>query len=402
MEPPHAKLKKQKGYIMAGYATLKEIEKLDAQVKDGDKIHAKMYSTNPEKAEVKETPVESNQKPNPEPVEQKPEVSNQEPKEDNQKSDTSQVPEQSSDDFEQKYKVIKGRFDKDIGNLRENLATKNTEINDLHKVNLELQKRLAALENKAISNPPAQETEPEKISVDKFDLKTSKHVSPEDAEVFGSDQIDFVRRVSSEVVESAFADFSQSLNAKLESLANAVSEKLLAIDGKFKPFDERINTVQTDVHRTAEEIFAAELDRACPNWRMFDTDELFNLWLDEVYDEFTGKKRRIFLDEAIRNRDAQRVANIINTYAKTLTAQLDEANNTQTAPSSNVEKQVVPSKAGNSGDVVEPVQKETPKHNFDEYKTIEQLRRNNKISWEDADRRMAELDNALMAGQLTR
>lgn len=139
-------------------------------------------------------------------------------------------------------------------------------------------------------------------------------VDPKDAEVFGADMVDMVRRVTLAAYAGVAAQFDQRLTAieqHLRGTANAVA-------------------------KTTDEIFMERLLARVPDFEAVNTSEGFLAWLSEI-DPIYGAPRQDALTAAGDARDVERVATIFNAYKATLQAQAPAA------PATNkLDKQVAP------------------------------------------------------------
>ena len=139
-------------------------------------------------------------------------------------------------------------------------------------------------------------------------------VDPKDAEVFGADLVDMVRRVTLSAYAGVASQFDQRLNAieqHLRGTANAVA-------------------------KTTDEIFVERLTARVPDYEAVNTSEGFLDWLSEI-DPIYGAPRQDALTVAGNARDVDRVAFIFNAYKATLQAPAP------VAPAANkLDKQVAP------------------------------------------------------------
>lgn len=122
-------------------------------------------------------------------------------------------------------------------------------------------------------------------------------VDPKDAEVFGADLVDMVRRVTLSAYAGVASQFDQRLNAIEQHLRGTVNA----------------------VAKTTDEIFIERLTARVPDYETVNTSEGFLDWLSEI-DPIYGAPRQDALTVAGNARDVDRVAFIFNAYKATLQA----------------------------------------------------------------------------------
>ena len=188
------------------------------------------------------------------------------------------------DPWEHKYRTLQGIHNRHIADLKARLTEQDQLINQL-KASLETKK-----------------PEPE-VQVD-----------PKDAEVFGADMVDMVRRVTLAAYAGVAQQFDQRLTAieqHLQGTANAVA-------------------------KTTDEIFLERLKVRVPDYESINTSDGFLAWLDEI-DPVYGLPRQDALTKAGDARDAERVAAIFLAYKATLQAPAPT-----TPAATKLDKQVAP------------------------------------------------------------
>jgi gas vesicle protein len=110
-----------------------------------------------------------------------------------------------------------------------------------------------------------------------------------------------------EVVEQFGEDFAKAVG----SIATQIAEqRVTKVREEFKPQIERVEKTAADSQRDA---YMRELARLVPDWQQIDTEDNFTAYLDEA-DEFTGRSRRFFFNEADKHMDAPRVAKFFQAF----------------------------------------------------------------------------------------
>jgi hypothetical protein len=160
--------------------------------------------------------------------------------------------------------------------------------------------------------------------------EATKLVTDKDESEYGSDMVDFARRVTREEmtpVMQALAQMQQQLQ-QLNGLAPAVQQ------------------VATKQQATSEEQFFGRLSQHVPDWAAVNDDTRFHAWLLDM-DSMTGITRQTYLMDAQRNLDLQRVVSIFNAWKRE--AGVPSANSEQqparNQSASQLEKQVAPGRA---------------------------------------------------------
>lgn len=123
----------------------------------------------------------------------------------------------------------------------------------------------------------------------------TRYVTEKDVTEYG-DSIDVMRKVAREELAPVFAQLQNTI----QSLGQNVSQQ-----------------VQTVAQRQAlsnEEMFYQKLAQVSPKWEQINASPDFQQWLSEV-DPQTGIQRQIYLADAHRNLDVNRVAYFFHTWA---------------------------------------------------------------------------------------
>jgi len=179
------------------------------------------------------------------------------------------APEPDDDNWEKRYKAMKGRYDKEVPRLKEQVDTLIGEVNNLRGV-------LGTLE--ARSPEPAQQ--PAK--------QPKKLITAEQEQDYG-------------------AEFFQVVEMKARELIEPLQEQY---ENSLKELKQQINGVNTQVAQTATVRMEQQLDRDVPTWRAVNADwenNGFKEWL-QLPDPYSGDIRHSLLNKAYERFDAPRVA----------------------------------------------------------------------------------------------
>lgn len=209
-------------------------------------------------------------------------------------ADTS--PTDVADDFEQKYRTLRGKYD--------------AEVPRLHQQVRDLTAKVEALAAKpVVKQPDAPTKAKEKVSL----------VTEADRAEFGEELLDVQRRVAQEV--------AQGYEGQLESQAQVI-EQLRA----------QISNTGTQV---GEMNFQQRLAQLVPDFAVVDQDERWVSWLNE-YDPILRGPRRSQAAAAFEAGDAEAVAHYVDLFRKTITEVETPA---KAKRQTELEKQVTPGRS---------------------------------------------------------
>lgn len=210
--------------------------------------------------------------------------------------------------FEQRYRTLQGMYNADTARLRSENQQLNSRVTQLEQL-------LSSLS----TAPAASQTE-----------TNEKLVTSKDIEEYG-DSIDVMRRVTKEEVSAA--------NRRIAELEQMIRQMHTSVVPKVEQVAQR-------QAMSAEQSFWADLSAAVPQWRDVNADSAFHNWLLEI-DPMTGLTRQSYLEDAQRNLDSRRVANIFTAW-QGLSGQ-SVAQSPRPAPATQLERQVAPGRSRSSG-----------------------------------------------------
>lgn len=198
---------------------------------------------------------------------------------------------QSSNDYEHRFKVLQGKY--------------NKELPRLSAENKELKQALRSLQDQ----------------VDELKAKPAEPlVRPEEIEEYGEGLIDVARRVA--------------------------QEELAKKDAQIRKLETKLDALEGVTTKTVEKDFYSLLSAKTPDWEKVNADKSFHKWLDEV-DELTGYRRQDLLSQAEQARDADRVAKFFRAFEKTSKKQVEDntlALETQVSPNNTKTPNTPPAK----------------------------------------------------------
>lgn len=179
--------------------------------------------------------------------------------------------------WKQRYDTLQGKYNAEVGRVAQQNRELQTQIQQLTAQVAELLKP---------KQPASGQTPPKPL------------VRPEDAENFGDDMIDLIRRVSHDAV------------LKRESELGQVIKELRDENARLK---ESLVGVEQRQGQTEQERFWTKFMQLVPDWESVNQDPAFLTWLEKL-DPLSGQPRQILLNAAQDALDAQRVAAIFNTF----------------------------------------------------------------------------------------
>ena len=260
-----------------------------------------------------------------------------------------------SEKWEQRYRILQGKYDAEVPRLSVQLREANAEAELLKK-------RMEALEAKLVEQAAPKPQE-------------SRLVTDEDTQSFGADMIDVMRRTSREELAA-----ERKRVDELEKLVRSLSKQ-----------GERVQAVEAEVHMSREEKFWSDLDAAVPDWKAVNTDERWIAWLGS-YDPVAGVTRQVALDHAQGQLNLRRVAAFFEQFK----ASLGTPAPTPAPVNNELLRQAAPSKSSGSGPT--PVSKPTVPGT--EYTYWLDHRRVNDTDITTLNAKLAEMETALNEGRV--
>ena len=250
-------------------------------------------------------------------------------------------------DWEQRFKVIEGKYRAEIPRM----AEQNRELSE------RLEQALKALEDS--SKPKPQE---------------SKLVTDADVEAFGSDLVDMVRRASREEFDG-------------------LSKKLVAeLDKRFGAVAEQVQRTEKVVAKTAEDKFWDKVLSAHADFDAINEDPRWFTFLDSRI-EGSRFTRRALAEDAIKAHDAVALNEQLAAFKATVAPQAKPA----AKPKPNLNSQVAPNTSNASTPSAEPTGRIW---SGQEYAQALDHRNMQRMSREDYEALVAEAETAYMEGRV--
>lgn len=199
------------------------------------------------------------------------------------------------EDWEHKYRTLQGVHNAHTRDLKQRIG--------------DLEAHIAQLAAAAKTVPPA--TPP------------VSEVNPQDAETFGQDLVEMVRRTA-------------------EGMSGSATKEL---QGRIAQLEQQLAGASAVASKTADEVFYERLEQMVPDWETVNQDEGFLAWLAEI-DPLFGAPRQSALTSAGNARDVSRVAAVFKTWQDQTPA--------KPKPSARQEPQVSPHSSGNGAAQLSP------------------------------------------------
>jgi len=238
--------------------------------------------------------------------EETPKAENSEAQPEQQQEPVKEQPKDDAATWEQRYRVLQGKYDAEVPRLHRQVRQLNEKIEELQAV-------IEAFEQRQ------QEPEPEPQQ------SSERLLNESDIEDYGEDLIDVIKRAAKEELLPELRRLEEE-NARLK---------------------QQLSGVSSVVVETAREKLERTLDTEVPNWRELNEDSEFLDWLDQI-DEFSGVRRLDLLRRAYEANDAPRVVaffkGFIKEHAALNGAHDNQQNSAQQSPKVAMETLVAPGK----------------------------------------------------------
>lgn len=179
-----------------------------------------------------------------------------------------------AENWEHKYRTLQGIHNRHVDELKNRLNASETNNQRLNEQLQGLSQRMDQLTAKTEATPD-----------------TSK-----DAEVFGAELVDMVKRT----VESSFGAIARQF------------------DGRLAAMEQRLEGTTNAVVKTTEDLFLDRLAAMVPDYEEINVSDGFLAWLAEK-DPVYGVPRQAALTAAADARDADRVGRIFQVYKASIT-----------------------------------------------------------------------------------
>lgn len=271
-----------------------------------------------------------------------------------QKPEAKAEPQKPAEDFEHKYKVLKGKYDAEVPRLSRQIAELNGQLEGMREMIASMQK----------PTPAAAASSSTDLTPD---------ISAEEIDEYGEELIELIGKKAKQVAKGEI----DRLNSQIEDLK------------------KQLGGVSQTVVENARDKMLGQLTDEVANWQMINRQPEFLDWLDRV-DPYSGSVRGVMLRQAYAANDAPRVIAFFKGFlqehaAITSPATMDSTEMNGGTPTVDLNEQVAPGRTKRSTGVV-GAQKEkriwTQAQIADFYKQVQMGKYRNK----DAEKHRIEAD----------
>jgi hypothetical protein len=167
--------------------------------------------------------------------------------------------------WETRYKVLQGKYNKEVPRLTRDLG--------------EMREQLGLMTNQMRELTAAPKT----YDFDPASIAAEVPIHQEEVDEYGEELLDLIGRRA----------------------LQAVLPEIRRIEARIEDIARNLVGVNSSVEGNHHEKFLQRLDTEHKAWRKLNTDEGFLDWLEEL-DPFTGVARKHLLEDAVKNKDAER------------------------------------------------------------------------------------------------
>jgi hypothetical protein len=228
------------------------------------------------------------------------------------------------EDFEHKFNVLQGMYNKDINEMRTALDQSKDMMSNQQKI-------IDSLNAAITANPaPAPASEPAPANV-------IEHLKADDFTAYGAEMEDLIKLVNELAHRIAVLE-------KRPASSNSPDTGVI----------ERVKRIEANQTRSLKDRFYDDMDRMMPDWGTKNKDPKFGAWLEGI-DDVSQIQRKIMLKHAFTNWNSAQVVAIFNSYF----GGPINAPGANTDPANPLAGQVVPNTTGNAdgGDGGQPPKK---------------------------------------------
>jgi hypothetical protein len=245
---------------------------------------------------------------------------------------TSSPPKPPEEDYEAKYKVLKGKYDKEVPDLASQVTFLIKKVGALE----------AALAEKETTQPTqAQEPAPAPAPEPAKDLSADPKVK---------------------YFQTEYPDIYEGTDILVQARAKEIARTLFK--GEFDKLNQRLNAVEQGHVQKTKESFYEALNKAHPNWEQIQASPEFSEFI-QLPDEFSGIPRWQLLKDAYNKLDAGRAIRFFDAFLNktgspasptpSTTAPATPASTPPVTPApSKVEARVAPPRSQNATPVPSP------------------------------------------------
>lgn len=226
----------------------------------------------------------------------------------------------NSESYQQRYKVIAGKYNAETRQLRQSVQEKDAEL------------ALLRQELKAKSQQPPPQQQPPQPQAKPFDLDaTMASITDDEVESLISEQ---------DIEDYGVEYWKQILGVQRMGQNQAAGQsQQLPQQPIPDEFTQRLDYLEQSQRMQQDQAFFADLSALTPNWEQTETEDGFMQWKDEV-EPMSGKTYAELIEDAYYAHDPLRTAALFDQYAAT------RPSAPPPAPGHTIESQVVPPTGG--------------------------------------------------------
>lgn len=195
--------------------------------------------------------------------------------------------DQRQKNWEQMYRVIEGKYRKEVPQLQEALRQREQETALLRQDVLSFKDQLSQLQQQVQQKPadqPVQQPTDTGLDVEKL------------GDEYPEEMVKLFKTVEQQ-------------NAQMRQMQQTIDQQ----NQRLQTTQQQVSRVNQDQAQTREQQFHAALSQFCPEWSQIDQDPAFATWLDGV-DENTGYQRRALATPHYQALNAPAVARYYNAF----------------------------------------------------------------------------------------
>jgi hypothetical protein len=198
------------------------------------------------------------------------------------------------EDFEHKYKVLQGKYNKEIKDLREKVREASDRSLNTDYERDSLLRKISDLTTRLEGLEKGKDPLPDKP------LDTSSALS----EMENDPDVSYVKE--------QFPDVWKAIKKVVSKSADGTVSKALV--SRLENIEKKVDSASATSARSAKVTFDQYLDTNIEGWRTVNVDPEFEKWLQQT-EPYTGAPKISLIRDAIANLDASRVARFFTDFA---------------------------------------------------------------------------------------
>lgn len=215
---------------------------------------------------------------------------------------------QQPDEWQQRYNVLKGKYDNEVPDL-------NRQIQDLRRINDDLTQQITAMKSELEALRQQKTQADESTAAQSLGLEQSSEMLRDQG-------------YSDEMIE-AFQGMAKAVHGgEIDSLRKQLSD----VTGNLESVQEESVKQSQEAALNAETRFQDEISSKVPDWRVINDSQEFLSWLQEI-DEPSGATKLQLLQHAYQQKDLNRTLYFFTQWKAIRSARSDLGPGSQITPS---------------------------------------------------------------------